>query len=475
MLGTNEQRKLIRFAERYPHDHTALFQRPHWSRRAFFQLLGGAVTGSALAGRPAYAQEVIGQAGVTTINKAKNVILVTLDGAASHIDTFDFKMVQGVTPAAFSPAAINGIDWPTGLLPKLAVNLENKDFAIVRSARAWALVHSLARTWAMIGRNPVAALGDIAPHIGSVVAIEKDKERQTGQVFPTFLALNAQPAGSGYMAATYAPFKFTPAARGSTVGLPNTTTAVGSAGADARWDLLHQLDNDLRGVNRTSSPIGRIAQDYEQFYQAAKGLMYNPVVDAAFKFSGSDAARYGNTNFGAACLVAKQVLAANQGTRFIQVSIGGWDMHNNIYAANQLPLRSTDLDTGLSNLINDLKAAGLFNETLIVMMGEFGRTVGALSGAQGRDHYLQQFVMFAGAGVKGGRTIGSTNATGALTADPGWSRNRDVKVEDVEATIYSALGIDWTTVRTDDPTGRGFELVPFSGQDIYGPINELWA
>jgi uncharacterized protein (DUF1501 family) len=173
-------------------------------------------------------------------------------------------------------------------------------------------------------------------------------------------------------------------------------------------------------------------------------------------------------------LVAKQVLAANQGTRYIEITQGGWDMHQNIYQTAQLPTLAKLLDDGLSALIADLKASGAFSETLIVMQGEFGRTVGPLTGAQGRDHYPQQFVVFAGAGVKGGRAIGTTDATGSATVDPGWSRARDVKPEDVEATIYSAMGIDWTTIRHDDPLGRGFYYVPNSDQDLYGPINELW-
>ena len=83
---------------------------------------------------------------------------------------------------------------------------------------------------------------------------------------------------------------------------------------------------------------------------------------------------------------------------------------------------------------------------------------------------------FAGAGISGGRTIGTTVADGSATDDPGWSRGRDVKPEDIEATIYSALGINWTNVRYDDPFGRGFEYVPFANSDdLYGPINELWA
>jgi uncharacterized protein (DUF1501 family) len=203
-------------------------------------------------------------------------------------------------------------------------------------------------------------------------------------------------------------------------------------------------------------------------------MMYNSAVNTAFSFTSADSARYGNTGFGNACLVAKQVLAADQGTRYIEITQGGWDMHQNIYQTAQLPSLAKLLDDGLSALINDLRASGALGETLIVMQGEFGRTVGPLSGAAGRDHYPQQFVVFAGAGVKGGRAIGSTDATGSATVDPGWSRSRDVKPEDVEATIYSAMGIDWTTVRHDDPLGRGFYYVPNSDQDVYGPINELW-
>ena len=78
--------------------------------------------------------------------------------------------------------------------------------------------------------------------------------------------------------------------------------------------------------------------------------------------------------------------------------------------------------------------------------------------------------------MKGGTVIGTTDKLGADVVDPGWARNRYVFVEDIEATIYSALGIDWTTVRHDDPLKRGFEYVPFaSDQDLYGPVNELFG
>jgi uncharacterized protein (DUF1501 family) len=235
---------------------------------------------------------------------------------------------------------------------------------------------------------------------------------------------------------------------------------------------LQGLDNPLR----VNSPYGDAMTDFGAFYQAARGLMYNAAVDKAFKYSTADSARYGNTSFGNALLTSKQVLEANMGTRYVQVSLGGWDMHNAIYGAqNSIFTLGKVLDDGLGALLADLKASGQLQETLVVMMGEFGRTVGALSATAGRDHYTQQFVMFAGGGVKGGRAIGSTDAAGARTEEWGWSGERDVRVEDVEATIYSALGINWTNIRYDDPFGRGFEYVPYANDGLYKPIDELWG
>src|SRR5262249_14208138 len=158
----------------------------------------------------------------------------------------------------------------------LADQLPN--MVLVRSVNAWALVHSIAQTWNQIGRNPAAALGNIAPNIGSIVAIEKQSERLPSQVFPTFLALNSNSAqGNGYLSSSYAPFKLVP----STRGLPGTTNVDGQARMDVRWNQLHAMDSPLR----INSPFGRPMEDMENFYQAAHGLMYNPIVDQAFKFS----------------------------------------------------------------------------------------------------------------------------------------------------------------------------------------------
>src|SRR5581483_5493458 len=206
----------------------------------FFQLTGASVTGAFLAERYAKAA-VVTNAGAQTQNSAKNVIFILLAGAPSHTDTFDLKVVPNVTPATFTPATVNGVMWPTGLMPKLGNALPN--FAIVRSMHAHALVHSLAQTWAQIGRNPAAVLGNVAPNIGSIVAIEKESERTPNQVFPTFLALNSGGGvGGGYLPASYAPFRVQP----SSAGIANTTNPDGQTRFNGRWGLMHSLDDNLR-------------------------------------------------------------------------------------------------------------------------------------------------------------------------------------------------------------------------------------
>ena len=456
-------------------EHQGYFSRRHWTRRHFFQLMGAGVTASVLA-KTAQGAETVAQAAATPINKAKNVIFVLLAGAPSHTDLFDFKYLKGTTPDATKPDSIKGTMWPMGILPKLGNAFG--DLAVIRSLRSHALVHSLAQTWVQIGRSPAAVLGDVAPNVGSIVAIEKDQLRTPNNVFPTFLALNSPGAvGSGYFETRYAPFQTSP----SNTGLQNTSHSGGQALFGERWNLLHHLDDPLR----INSPLGKTASDMNDSYAGANGLMYNPQVAKAFSYTQADSLRYGNNSFGNSCLVARQTLAANDGTRFVQITLGGWDMHQNIYGINGDPTKGNNiftlgkvLDDGVSALISDLKADGTFDETLIVIVGEFGRTVGKVTAAGGRDHYPQQFAVFAGGGVKGGRTIGATDDLGAVTIDPGWGggaiSGRDVRPEDIEATILSAVGIDWTKVRYDDPFGRGFEYTPQSGAVAAYPVHELW-
>jgi hypothetical protein len=448
------------------------FRRPHWTRRNFFRLAGAGITASFLAKEAdAQAPNTCTSQGMTTINKATNVIFILMAGAPSHVDTFDFKSTAGVTPAAAAPQTVNGILWPTGILPKLGAM--TSQFSLVRSLQAHALVHSLGQTWVQIGRNPAASLGNIAPNIGSIVALQKAPERQPGHVLPTFLALNSDGAvSSGYLDATYAPFKVDP----TTAGLPNTTNSLGQTRWQEMYNQMHAEDDVLR----VNSPLGQPVVDMDALYSSGTGLMYDPTVASVFTYSSADSTRYGASSFGNALIVAKQALAANQGTRFIQVTLGGWDMHVDIYgeAGNKngtnIFTLGKQFDAGVAALIGDLQAAGMLDSTMIVALGEFGRTPN-FTAALGRDHWLNQFAFFAGGGVQGGRVLGATDATGANIVDNGWSQNRPVNPEDIEATIYSAMGIDWTTICYNDPFHRGFEFVPQSlGPDFYNPINELF-
>src|SRR5450756_1841193 len=160
---SNEQEKINRWFKQHPWNHPTFFNRPHATRRHFLELRGSGVTASILARHPAKAAE-LATAGAAPKGTAENVIFILMAGAPSHTDTFDLKdasvsTAPGQPGALHKPDTINGMYFPTGLMPKLAAL--TGDFAIARSVRAHAVVHSVSQTWVQIGRNPVAALGNI--------------------------------------------------------------------------------------------------------------------------------------------------------------------------------------------------------------------------------------------------------------------------------------------------------------------------
>jgi hypothetical protein len=458
--------------------NSPLFGGPALGRRDFFRIAGTGVAGSFIV--PAMRSDVYALGGSETpklTGRARNCIFIHLQGAPSHVDTFDLK-VGSWTPADFQPEKISGILFPKGLMPGLAAHV-NK-MAILRSLRAPALVHSLQQVWTQIARNPTSQLGKISPNIGSVVAREFEAQRQTRQKLPGFISLNGgSTVSAGYFNARYTPFAIT----ASSGGLTNLTNVVGQTTFERRYTMLMDLDSSLR----TNSPLGESVLDLDGFYQQSRSMMYNPEVDTIFRYTSAESTLYGSSGFGNSCLVARNLLKADQGTRYIQLNLGGWDNHTNIYAAGggiYTPARQ--LDKGLSNLVNDLIAlpgkngGTLFDETLIVAMGEFGRTVRngnipGLNSGGGRDHHFQQFALFMGGGVTGGQAIGVTTSDGFSVAEPGWAQNRIAGNEDVAATIYSALGIDYTKTLWDDPYGRGFDLVPFAGDGAWYPVLELFS
>jgi hypothetical protein len=435
--------------------------RPQIGRRVFFRHLASAVGGYALL--PVRPMETIARAAATPAGKARNCIFILLSGAPSHIDTFDFKETRW-TPDWMTPANYGDVRFPQGLMPKLAEQLDS--VAFLRSVRAWNTAHPLAQTWVQIGRNPISGLAKIAPHIGSVVAMELGSKSAT---LPPFVSLNTMTGpGEGYFPPEMGPFYVSP----NGGGLPNLRHPDGEEALNRRYALAIDIDAEMR----SSMSIGAPAAEVAHFVDKARGMMSAPQVDSIFTFDAGARNAYGNSAFGNACLTARNLLRANLGTRFVQITFGGWDHHANIYAPNAgLQGLSQQFDNGLATLMADLKSDGLLDETLIVAMGEFGRTVGALNAQGGRDHLMTQSVLMAGAGIRGPRAIGATDAEGLAIVEPGWSEKREIRTEDMEATIYSALGIDWTTVRHDDPFKRGFEYVPQTDRYRYAPVRELWS
>ena len=441
-------------------------------RRVFFKIAATGLTGYFLSPQNMCAQ--IAYNGSTTIlNTARYCIYVLLPGAPSQIDTFDLH-VGSWTPANFTPNTINGIDWPGGLLPELGGQLGLNNFSIIRSCQSTALVHNLLQNWNQIARNPTSATGKIAPNIGSIVALETEPQHTPNQKLPGFLSLNGggSLAGNGYFPGKYAPFDVTP----SPTGIANLANGDGPSVFTARYNMLQALD-----ARTLPSPYGAKLDEMADFYSGARNLMYDPAVTAVFQFSTADRDRYGNSAFGNACVTARNVLWQDLGTRYIQITLGGWDNHQNIYANNAgIYPSARQLDAGLANLMSDLSlipgrnGKTLLDDTLIVVKGEFGRTVGNITAQQGRDHYFVHSALIAGGGTRGGRVLGKTTSDAAYVEDPGWSEQRPVYAEDIAATIYSAMGINYATVRHDDPLGRGFEYIPTTTGYTGKPILELF-
>jgi hypothetical protein len=233
-----------------------------------------------------------------------------------------------------------------------------------------------------------------------------------------------------------------------------------------RWEFLNRFDPARANPNAAApEPI----RQYEAFGTAVHRMMNNPAISRVLAMPEDERKAYGGTPIGDACLIARNMVAANAGARFLLLTHGDWDHHSNIYGKDGkggVYKLCGELDAALSALLLDLKrtksadGTPLLDGTLIVVMGEFGRTPGDLTVMKGREHYAKATVgLFAGAGVQGGRAIGATDSEAAKVVEYGWRRKRPVYTEDVCTTIYSALGIDWSKRITNTPSGRDFVYV----------------
>ncbi len=169
---------------------------------------------------------------------------------------------------------------------------------------------------------------------------------------------------------------------------------------------------------------------------------------------------YGNNNFGRSALMARRLVEA--GVSAVEINLGGWDTHNQTFQAHSTRLQPT-LDKAMGTLVKDLVDRGLWQNTTLVWMGEFGRTPRINQNA-GRDHWARCWSIVVGGGsIKGGQVYGSTDEQGMAVKD------NPVKIGDVFATLYRGMGIDPTT-QVRDPIGRPFAIAGGNGR----PIEQLF-
>jgi len=317
-----------------------------FSRRQFLKIAGTTIVASYFVDvtSPRLLADAT-SASVPLQGNARNCIFIFLSGGPSQIDTWDLK--EGVwTPKEFAPASYGDIRFPQGLMPTTANHVDK--LAIVRSGLSWAAVHPLAQSWAQIARNPAGATGRIAPHIGAVVSLEAQKTRTDSELLPGFVSLGGTTlAKSGYLPAQFAPFNVQPSAN----GLPLLTHPDGAARLADRWDLLQTIDSD-----RTSGELGKDSTDMGSFEAQAKRLVDSPNVNKLFSFTPDEHTRYGTSSFGDSCVVARNLINSRLGTRFVQITLPGWDHHSNIYgkSGSSLFTMMKMFDPAYGSLIGDL-------------------------------------------------------------------------------------------------------------------------
>lgn len=439
------------------------------SRREVFRAAG--VSLSAYWFLPLAAPRAVRAAArVSPRGTARFCIFVMLDGGQSHVDAWDLK--EGPwTPEDFAVRQIQpGLKWPMGLYPRLAAQLDK--IALLRSVEAWDSVHGRAQYYVQAAHALNPALQKEIPPIGTIVALETAAARRETDALPPYVALNVTESQAGLLTSGFLPAVYSPFHIDTSVSLSAYKIDPESRkDFERRWELLKRFDARLRS---DSSLAAKAYRDYNDHYESAVKLVSDPRTAPLFAIQAEEHKRYGSTITGDAAIIARNLVEADAGTRFIFLQQNGWDHHQNIYDRKNHYQHSWDLDAALGALIEDLAARRrpngrtLLEETLVIAMGEFGRTPGDITALKGRDHYQYAFtVLVAGGGVKGGQVIGKTDETGSKVIDSGWGVKRSIFMEDIATTIYSAMGIDWTKTIKDTPSGREFYYIePFATQQI---------
>lgn len=422
---------------------------------------------------------------VKPMGTARQVIFINLEGGMSQVDSLDAR--EGAwTPNYFDIRSFNDLKLPAGLFKNLPGVLDK--ITVVRSLAAWDAVHGRAQYYIQTGHPLNLALAKEVPSIGAVVCHELAKSRKPTDSLPAYIAMNSAGNQAGLINQGFLSAEFGPLSLAVGDDPPNLAPQKGMEETfQRRWQRLQQIDQTFRSG---SPSLDRGFADYHEYYRGAWAIMNDPRVPEVLKITDEDKQRYGGTSIGNSLVLARNLLHADAGTRFILASHGGWDHHGNIYKekTRNHPELIRELDVAFSSLITDLastpskhdRGKTLLEETLVVCMGEFGRTPGQPSETrQGREHYVQVHSgMFAGGGMKKGAVIGKTDEHGGKIVEAGWAGNRPIYMEDIACTIYSALGIDWTKTIENTPSGRSFHYVdPASGTKYVGfkPVQEFFA
>jgi uncharacterized protein (DUF1501 family) len=355
--------------------------------------------------------------------------------------------------------------------------------SIVRSLLSHEEVHFRGQYYIQTGRQLNLAFAREIPAIGSVIAMELESRRRPEDTFPTYMSFNLDKAFPGALSTGFLPPQFSVVdinPESATKGMALDQKAIDLL--EERWNLLRQL----RDVSRARvTAFGREMASYENFYETAHRLLSDERWPTAFRITDEDRKRYGNTPVGISAILARNVLAQDAGTHYIHICHPGWDHHVQIWdrdAKSNHYVLCSEFDPAFASLLEDLSTtpsksgAGktLLDETLVVGMGEFGRTPGPLNNMAGRDHYNRCFpALFAGAGVKGGCTLGRTDAEGAKCLETGWGSQEQPRIENIVATMFSALGIDWAKEIRNTPSGRSYVYVDALGANGIIPTDEI--
>jgi hypothetical protein len=352
----------------------------------------------------------------------KRVILLWLAGGPSQLETWDPKPGRPTGgPFRAIDTNVPGIQI-SELMPKLAQRMQYT--AVVRSLNTKNADHGGGTSLMETGRGPEAGIH--YPDLGAVLA--KELGRADSQV-PDYVALytsteGRHKGGPGFLGARYAPMFLDNGLMPDNIRLPPGMT-----------ELDHQQRAELRHLLNSRFARGREVGSlgsHNMAYQRVRGLMASEKLFDIEQEPPAMREKYGPTQFGEQCLVARRLVEA--GVPFVKVARAWWDSHGQNFETH-LEL-VTELDHVMSTLLDDLKDRGLLDSTLVITLGEFGRTPN-INPSLGRDHFASAWSSsLSGCGIKGGTVYGKTDEDGHKVVDG------EIGAPQLFATIFQALGID---------------------------------